>query len=163
MFLQKKRKKKRWITEEGTWLKRWAVFISLKAKQTTQTKSVQNTTLHTNESERQLPRLATLFLSLFVCCLFPFVFSCSTLKIEVKLQTPLTSAEKTKDKQTRSVLSRELCDAWQGNVCLYRHSWHSQGSLPCGRATSHAEVHLWSTSDRQTLLFLECPDKIQGF
>lgn len=90
----------------------------------------KQTTLHTNESERQLPRLATLFLFsfcfLFVCSFVVvvfFFFSCSTLKIEVKLQTPVTHAEKTQDKQRRS------CQVCIGTVGIVKANFTTEEPL----------------------------------
>lgn len=115
--------------------KRWTVFISLKAKQTTQTKS-EKTNKQTNYTSHKWIREATaqtgnfvsiffLFLvCLFICCRsFFFFFSCSTLKIEAKLQTPVTHAEKTQDKQRRS------CQVCIGTVGIVKANFTTEEPL----------------------------------
>lgn len=121
---------------------KWAVFISLKAKKTAQTKPYK-TTLHTTESERRLPGLATLF--------FFFFF---TLNSEDRSQTRVPLLKLTTKKQktlfissVRSALSK-LCDALHGSVCLYRHSWH------IGLASlSKSRLHRFICDDPLTLFF----------
>lgn len=64
--------------------KKWAVFTSLKAKKTAQTKPYK-TTLHTTESEKQLAWLASLFSFL--------IMQLSSKKIEVKTRVPSLKLE----------------------------------------------------------------------
>lgn len=87
---------------------KWAVFTSLKAKKTAQTKPYK-TTLHTNKSDKQPARLGSLIMYV-------------THKIKVKLESHSLKL-KIFISPVESALSK-LCVALHGSVCSNRHSWH---------------------------------------
>lgn len=115
---------------------KWAVFTSLKAKKTAQTKPYK-TTLHTTESEKQPAWLASLITR------STWKDRSQTRVPSLKLKICISPAE--------SVLSKVRV-ALHGSVCSKRHSWHI-------RLATLSKSHLlrFLCYDLLTLLFLNAP------
>lgn len=117
---------------------KWAVFTSLKAKKTAQTKPYK-TTLHTTGSEKQPARLAS-----WICAV-------NSRKLEnVKLESRRLGW-KIVISPAESALSK-ICVALHGIVCSHRHSWHIRLAT-----LSKSHLHRFICDDLRTRLFVNAP------